>query len=116
MTPGEAYFSVMSAAHSWVVVGSHDPAGSVSIVQSGGFNQNWISVPYHPTATVAGDLWTEINADTGNAVSSVNRWVASGDTIESWSGRAGTNFAITPGMAIMCVASSGTGTWTPEHY
>jgi len=115
ITQGEAYMFAVTTAYDWVVVGSHNPAAAVSVAPGGSLNQVWVSVPYHTTATNAGTLFTEINTDTATCCASISRWNTSANGFETWSGRAGTNFAVTPGIAVM-LAVTKAGTWTPAHY
>ncbi|MBN2384528.1 hypothetical protein JXQ70_16765 [bacterium] len=113
--PTQAYMVVTTSTFDWVVVGSHDPAGVVTVDVSGTANQTWISVPYHATSTTASALRTEMIAD-GVNVNSVYKWDAANDTLVYYV-RGGTDFNITPGMGIMVVCAETTGTsWTPAHY
>jgi hypothetical protein len=112
----QAYMVTVTGPENWVVVGSHDPAGVANIEIGGSLNQNWISVPYHTTATDAGTLRTELLNDSVD-VDRVYRWVAATDTFEYWTGRSGTNFGLVPGMGYMITVLETAGqTWTPEHY
>jgi hypothetical protein len=114
----KAYMVIVTAAENWVVVGSHDPAGVVNLDYSGSLSQNWISVPYHSTAADAATLKTEMIGD-GAQVYRVYRWNSGTDDYTYYeTSRSGTNFSITPGMGVMVIIenTSGTVTWTPEHY
>jgi hypothetical protein len=114
----KAYMVTALASYGWVVVGSHDPAGVVNFDYSGTLKQNWISVPYHTTAADADALKTEMVGD-GVGVDRVYKWNADLDTYTWYSStRSGTNFTIDPGMGVMVTITntSGTVTWTPEHY
>lgn len=105
-TAGEAYLVKVSAATNWIVVGSHNPSLALSLAAGGA--SNWVSVPYHTTATNAATLYNQIT----NA-SQVSRW---DNTLgfQSWTGR-GTNFNLTAGEGVLVKVSAGTS-WTPAHY
>jgi hypothetical protein len=108
VTPGEAYVIKVSAPTNWIVVGSHNPSLSLSLAAGGA--SNWVSVPYHATATDASTLFTQLGAN----VTQVSRWDNPTGSIQTWTGR-GTNFALTPGEAVVIKVGSVTP-WTPAHY
>ncbi len=107
VTPGEAYIINVSATTNWIVVGSHNP--SLALTLTGNWN-NYISIPYHTTATNASTLFSQIPNST-----LVSRWDNSTGLIQSWDGSRGINFTLTPGEGLI-VNVSATGTWTPAHY
>jgi len=113
--PGEAYWVSISAAKSspWIVVGSHNP--SLAITVTSGVS-NFVSIPYHTTASNAYQLAVEIKGTSG-ALVTVNRWNSSTGVVESWNSnnRGTANFSITPGEGLW-VASSASISWVPAHY
>lgn len=108
VTPGEAYVIKVSSPTNWIVVGSHNPSLSVSLAAGGA--SNWVSVPYHTTATSASVLFTQL----GPNAAQVSRWDNPTGSIQTWAGR-GTDFPITPGEGVVIKVSSVTP-WTPAHY
>jgi len=106
-TAGEAYLVKVSVANNWIVVGSHNPGLAVSL--SAGGDSNWVSVPYHTTATNASTLFTQIS----NA-SQVSRWDNPTGLMQTWTGR-GTNFNLAAGEGVL-VKVSVANSWTPAHY
>jgi hypothetical protein len=116
----KSYLVGVWASTNFVIVGSHNPS---AVVQLSGTNsyQNWISVPYHTTASNAAALFSEIQGDLGDP----------GDLyyISYWDEAAGinvfyfgyvappdsVNFALSPGQGIL-VGVFNAGTWTPAHY
>lgn len=106
VTPGEAYIVTVSANTTWVVVGSHNP--SLALSMTAGYN-NYVSVPYHTTATNASTLLSQIPNGT-----KVSRWDNASNSFQSWTGL-GTNFTLTPGEGVI-VTVSGSAGWTPAHY
>lgn len=106
VTPGEAYLLKVTTAKNWIVVGSHNPSLAISLVASGA--NNWVSVPYHKTATDASTLYTEA------AASQVSRWDNTAGALQTWTGR-GTNFTLTAGEGILMKVTTNKN-WTPAHY
>ncbi|MGC8762219.1 MAG: hypothetical protein ACP5VN_01075 [Acidobacteriota bacterium] len=109
--PGKGYRVLPAASGTWVVVGSHDPNLAISF-QAG--VTNFVSVPYHTTATNADTLRNEINTATGTTVT---LYFYNGTIWQRWAGGGlgQVNFTIVPGNAIR-VLPAGTGTWTPSHF
>jgi len=113
ITPGEAYRVLPAATGTWVVVGSHNPSMSFSF--TAGATQ-FISVPYHTTATDASSLRNEINAATGTTVTLYNY---NGTVWQRWAGGGlgQVNFLVTPGQALRVLpAGNSVTSWTPAHY
>lgn len=106
ISPGEAYIVNVSTDSTWVVLGSHNP--SLALTLTAGYS-NYISVPYHSTATNAASLLAQIPNATA-----VERWDNPSGTFEVWTGR-GTNFPITPGEGYIVNVSTTTN-WVPAHY
>jgi hypothetical protein len=107
VTPGEAYIVTVSSTTNWIVVGSHNP--SLAITLTSGY-ANYVSVPYHTTATTAATLFNQIAG-----ASAVKRWDNPTFTLQQWSGTRGTNFNITAGEGYIITVGS-TTSWTPAHY
>jgi hypothetical protein len=97
----------VSTGVNWIVVGSHNPSLAISLTAGGA--SNWVSVPYHTTATNAATLFNSIANCT-----QVGRWNIPTRTYQSWVG-AGTNFNLTAGEAVVVKVNTGV-TWTPSHY
>lgn len=106
ITPGECYVVKVRNNATWVVVGSHNP--SLALPLTAGYS-NFVSVPYHTTATNAQSLFNQIPN-----VSSVSRWNNATGLWESWIGF-GNNFAITPGEGLVVKVRT-TSTWAPAHF
>ena len=111
ISPGKGYQVLPAATGNWVVVGSHNPSLAISF--SAGVN-NFVSVPYHTTATDAQTLRNEINAATGTTVT---LYYYNGSVWQRYAGGGvgQVNFSIVPGAAIQ-VLPAGSGSWTPAHY
>ena len=107
LNKGESYIINVTANSNWVVVGSHDPAFAVPL--TAGYN-NYISIPYHTTATKAGDLFAQIPN-----CQFVSRWDNASGAVQTWNGSRGINFSLTPGEGLI-VNVTATTTWTPSHY
>ena len=107
VTAGEAYVVQVSATTNWIVVGSHNPGLAVTMTVN---YSNYISVPYHTTATNASTLFTQIPS-----ASVISRWNNATPIWENWTGARGTNFALTVGEGYVAQVSA-TGTWPPAHY
>jgi hypothetical protein len=103
---GEGYIVNVSVSGSWVVVGSHDPGFALPL--TAGY-ANYVSIPYHTTATNASTLLSQIPNCTA-----VKRWDNPTGTYQMYTGR-GTNFPLTPGEAIIVNVGT-TCTWAPAHY
>jgi len=105
---------VNSPCTNFVVVGSHDPAYVYTFASAGGFNY-LTDIPYHTTATVAGDLFTSIPSCA--KVERIN--VSAGGTSRtSWVGfgSASDNFNVAIGESYIIVVNTPGTTWTPSHY
>lgn len=108
VTPGEAYLIKVSSATDWIVVGSHDP--SLALTLSAGGASNWVSIPYHTTATTASGLFGQIPNCT-----QVSRWDNPSGTYQSYTGGRGTGFNLTPGEGLL-IKVNANESWTPLHY
>jgi hypothetical protein len=97
----------VSTGVNWIVVGSHNPSLAISLTAGGA--SNWVSVPYHTTATNAATLFNDIANCT-----LVGRWNIPTRSYQNWVG-AGTNFNLTPGEAVLVKVNAGVS-WTPSHY
>lgn len=113
ITPGKAYIVNTSNATTWIIVGSHDDTLAVGI--TGGVSK-YLSCPYHTTATTAGGLLSDIQADGGLNVSLFN-FNESTQLLEVWSGGGAgeTNFGLVAGKGYI-VNTSNTFSWTPSHF
>jgi hypothetical protein len=122
ITPGEGYqVKVQTENISYIVVGSHNPALPIdldaALTNGSRSGATLWSYPYHSTAAIAGDLILEINAATGDdtTVASVSRLVRSTDSLESYTGSVGPNFALTAGEAYQIKVTLD-ATFTPAHF
>ena len=108
MFPGEACMVRVRKASTLVVVGSHDPTCSIPLFSS---HSNWISVPYHSTATTVGALYRQIP----NCLQISFLDPATG-TWWSFSGTTQKNdHAVTPGEGLSIQVSQDS-TWRPLVY
>ena len=108
ITPGEAYIVIVSATTNWIVVGSHNPGLAVPLTIN---YDNYVSVPYHTTATNAGTLWSQIPD-----CATVNRWDNTLGGLQTWNGVRGDNFPLTPGEGLIIIVNSSSASWAPAHY
>jgi hypothetical protein len=111
ITPGQGYQVAPAASGNWIVVGSHNPSLALSFTSG---TTNFVSVPYHTTATTAQLLRNEIDAAIGGTVTVSNY---NGTLWQRYNGGGlgQVNFNITAGSAVQ-VAPAGSGSWTPAHY
>ena len=109
VTPGEAYRVSVSQDTYWLVVGSHNPSLSLTLLANGYANN--ISIPYHTTLVNADGIKQAIP----NCIQ-VSRWNQVTGTVDTWTGR-GNNFTLIPGEGLI-VRISGTvdQTWKPPVY
>lgn len=107
VNPGEAYIINVAATTTWLVLGSHNPALALNLTT--GWN-NYVSIPYHTTATNASTLFSQIPHCT-----LLSRWDNPTGAVQSWDGSRGVNFTLTPGEGLI-VNVSVTGSWIPPHY
>ncbi|MEW6680452.1 MAG: hypothetical protein AB1297_05495 [bacterium] len=112
---GHAYIIKVNADTNYVIVGSHDPSFGILLNTTGASAKtgtNWISVPYHTTASNA----SELKSDVGSTCTQVSRHIRSSDALQTYTGKAGSpNFPITPGEGYIIKVNADT-TWTPSHY
>jgi hypothetical protein len=118
--PCESYFVQMSAAATcdYLIVGTHNPDQDCvfngATVAGYLVGENTYSLPFHTTASNAGDLLIEISD-----ANFVQRFNPSTNARESWFGAkiGGTNFAVVPGEGYFVQMASGTTTTVKaEHY
>jgi len=122
--PGRGYaISVMTDACTWKIVGSHNDAydttlGISFLTNTYGNNINWVSVPYHSTATVAEGLCTQINANCANIATSIASFdTATNSANTHGCGTTKNNFSVAPGRAYaVSVSAAGNSCWHPAHY
>jgi hypothetical protein len=111
VTSGEGLFVRVNASSTPVIVGSHDP--NLTIPQ-GGFTvgvDNFLSIPYHTTATVANDVCAEV----GNATL-VSRFDTPTAIRYDWTCPWGTNFTINIGEALAVRVGGVNAGYIPAHY
>jgi hypothetical protein len=116
----ESYFVTVASGRTtdYIIVGSHNPTLPCTFNGTGmsgwAVNENTYAIPYHTTATNAGDLLTQIpNAGF------VQRFDPVADQRDSWFGAkiGGTNFSISPGEGYFIQMTAGTtASVTPEHF
>jgi hypothetical protein len=107
ITAGEAYTATVSTSGNWIVVGSHNP--SLALTLTAGY-QNFVSVPYHTTATNDNALYSQITGCTG-----VNRYNNATGGWQNYTGGRTSLFNITAGEGYV-INVSATTSWTPAHY
>ena len=96
------------ATGNWIVVGSHNPG--LALTLTAGY-LNYVSVPYHTTATNAATLRNEINTAIGSTVTLTSY---NGSIWQRYAGGGigQVNFNLTAGSAVG-VLPVGSGSWTP---
>jgi hypothetical protein len=111
VTAGQGYGVLPAVTGNWILVGTHNP--TLALAFTSGVN-NYVSVPYHTTATTAATLRNEINAAIGSTVTLYNY---NGTLWQRYAGGGlgQVNFNLTAEKAIG-VLPVGTGNWTPAHY
>jgi hypothetical protein len=96
-----------------VIVGSHDPNFTLDLPAGELVNA---AAPYHQTLVDAGELLGDLNTQLGaSAVSEVGRFNAD-ETISTWDGAVGTNFALTLGQGVLIFADAGGSGYQWPHY
>jgi len=120
LTPGDGYYVKVTTGVNYIVVGSHDPNLAITFDGPGDNGSNTgtqvYALPYHTTASVAGDLIDEINTAAGsNVVVSVSRFLRTNDKLEGYDGATGTNFPLAPGESYYVKVNSSIST-IPSHY
>ena len=108
---GEGYLAAVGSDISYIIVGSHDPGYMVNFATG---TQIW-SYPYHSTLTNAEGLINEIEA-VNPVVSSVSRFDTATNGLQTYTGSAGTNFALTPGEAYHVAVGAAVNGYVPSHY
>jgi hypothetical protein len=103
-----------------MIVGSHDPALSLSLTGPvGGTDENGTNeyaYPYHSVKTDAEQLLAEIDLSAGSAVAvSVTKYTKLTAGVEVYDGSSGTPFALVPGEGYRVKVSADTS-YTPSHY
>jgi len=107
VTGGESYVVTVSASSNWIVVGSHNPGLAVTLTT--GYS-NYVSVPYHTTATTDNTLFSQITGCTG-----LKRWNNATNAWQTYAGGRTSLFNVTAGEGYV-ITVSGTTAWTPAHY
>jgi hypothetical protein len=107
ITAGEAYAVTVSSSGNWIVVGSHNP--SLALTLTAGYS-NFVSVPYHTTATTDNSLYSQITGCT-----KVARYNNGTGGWQNYIGGRTSLFNITAGEGYV-ITVSGTTAWTPAHY
>jgi hypothetical protein len=107
ITAGEAYAVTVSSSGNWIVVGSHNPGLALTLTTG---YVNFVSVPYHTTATNDNALYSQITGCTG-----VKRYNNATGAWQSYTGGRTSLFNITAGEGYV-ITVSGTTSWTPAHY
>jgi hypothetical protein len=116
LAAGEAYIVKMGSNLNYIVVGSHNPGLSVSLVGPGpGSGTNYYAHPYHGVAANAKDLFFEI----GGPIQQINRHVKLNDSFDFYS-VAGTNLPpngwdLKPGEGYI-VKVGANHSFVPAHY
>jgi len=108
ITAQDAYVVVTGGNTNQVLVGSHNPALTLSLV---GGDTNFKSLPYHMTYTTAQQIFNDISG--ALQVCRIN----GNETRDCWLGdfTASPNWAPTIGMGVV-ITTTGSTTWTPDHY
>ena len=118
---GDGYFVQMANDVNYIIVGSHDPSfahplkkAAVGVSNSG---NNFFSMPYNFTGTVAADLFNDIGGKTQIAAGGVQKLIKATDAFQAYNGRAttGPNFTLVPGEAYLIQMANDVN-YIPSHY
>ena len=113
---GDAYYVKVATDQPYIVVGSHDPSFSVSLLKpAGASGTNPYAAPFHSVASTAEELLNEISLCPGSQVLSVARYVKSLDGLSSYSCLGGENFSLAPGEGYLIKVSTDVS-FVPAHY
>lgn len=112
LTKGRAVQVAVTAATNWTIVGSHDNAYAIPLVSTGA-GINFVSTPYHTTASTLDGLCPQIGAN----ATTIAIYDAATDTAYSYFCDLGFGDqpALTIGRAVQIGVSAPTN-WTPAHY
>ena len=107
--PGEALLiKVTTETGQWVAVGSHNPSLALTLTVG---DNNYVSVPYHTTATSAATLFGQIP----NCYS-ISRFDNTTQAyVDNYGSPTINNFSLQPGEGLVITVSS-TCTWKPQTY
>lgn len=119
LTAGEAYIVQVGADQNYIVVGSHNPGLSITLVGSGvgsASGTNYYTHPYHGVATNAKELFLEI----GGSLTSMNQHRQIDDAFEVYTFGGGSippnGWALKPGEGYILKLSGADQTFGPAHY
>jgi hypothetical protein len=118
LTPGEAYIVKVGADQNYIIVGSHNPGLTISLLgQGAGSNSgtNYYTHPYHGVAANARELFTEI----GGSVQIVSTHRPADDAFDVYTFGGGTlppnGWALQPGKGYIVKVGSDQDI-VPAHY
>lgn len=108
----------------WIVVGSHNDAATYTLYRDDAYSgtaDNWISVPYHETATTASALATELDTAFGaGSIAQISKFDPVTKAFTDYLPDLGfDDFNITAGQGVLIKVSptaSGNLSWVPAHY
>ncbi len=117
LTKDAGYIVAMNTDVNYIIVGSHDPGHVVAFNGTGSSKSgtNYYAVPYHTTATSAGDLIAEIETTVGADVAEVQKYVNVDDSFVGYNGSSGADFDLSPGQSYV-VSMNTDVSFTPSHY
>jgi hypothetical protein len=113
LTAGKAIYVKVSSGTTWTIVGSHDPSLALPLTNAG-TSTNWVSIPYHTTATDSQTICTQVG---GNATEVGAYDPATNAFTPTWAcgDTSNTPWALTVGKGYYIKVSAVTN-WTPAHY
>jgi hypothetical protein len=111
LAAGEGNFVKMNADTNYIVVGSHDPSATISLVAGVGSGTNLYAHPYHGVASTAKELFLEIDP---TRVQLVQRWNPATDSTQSYT-YGSPDFPLVPGEAYFLKMNT-SYPYPPAHY
>jgi hypothetical protein len=115
LAQGEGYVAKLGTNDlNYIVVGSHDPGAVISLDQPGpgsASGLNFIAPPYHSTASMASELFQELNFLN---VQFLARFLPQFDTFQTYA-LASPDWPIVPGEAYLAKMQN-TVAWMPSHF
>jgi len=100
LTPGEGLIVKMKQTVQYKLIGSHDPRIAVTLAgpETAMNGDNRYAPPYHAKAKTAGALIHDVGS---TFVGTVTRWIAASDSLQTYDGTTGADFALVPGQSYL---------------